>query len=50
MRSNTRAPFHCDPPATEGETYAVRLRLARSRSGANRPSKVNQERFAHESA
>ena len=45
MCRNIRTLFNFEPPATEEEIRASSLQFVRKLSGANRPSKVNEEAF-----
>lgn len=47
MCRNIRTLFNFDPPATEEEIRASALQFVRKLSGFTRPSKVNEEAFAH---
>jgi hypothetical protein len=47
MCRNIRILFNFDPPATDEEIRAAALQFVRKISGVNRPSKANEEAFAH---
>jgi hypothetical protein len=47
MCRNIRMLFNFEPPASEEEIRAAALQYVRKVSGTNKPSKANEERFAH---
>jgi hypothetical protein len=46
MCRNIRVLFNFDPPVTDQEIHAAALQFVRKITGANRPSKANEEAFA----
>ena len=47
MCRNIRVLFNFQPPATEEEVRAAALQYVRKVSGSTKPSKANEEVFAH---
>ena len=47
MCRNIRTLYNFDPPATEEEVRSAALQYVRKISGFNKPSRANEEAFAH---
>lgn len=47
MCRNIKTLFNFDPPATDEEIRAASLQFVRKLSGFTRPSKANEDAFAH---
>jgi hypothetical protein len=47
MCRNIRTLHNFEPPATEGEVQAAALQYVRKVSGSTKPSKANEQAFAH---